>query len=290
MAETAPRMPLSQDEAAALGLAVLAHVGLVAALVYLKPADVPPPLPERMEVTISEETGLVSTSPDSQADPAADSGPVVGDMVPPPVPEPVEVAKADVRPRPPVAPPRPAPVPVARAQVQPKVQPPVRTVQPQAKPVQRSQTQPRGQTQPRPGTRPGNSRFADAFGDGIPGGNPASKSKNPPAQATGQQKSSWSSQIGSRITLYWEACPVSGLEVEKLYANVHFTLAIDGSIAAIDDFEVLGQTPANRAQAAPFKACVYKAIRRAAPFKGLPTEFYNDWKPRNQRFSKRNRS
>ena len=158
MAETAPRMPLSQDEAAALGLAVLAHVGLVAALVYLKPADVPPPPPERMEVTISDETGLISTSPDPQADPAADSGPVVGDMIPPPVPEPVEVAKAEVRPV--VAPPRP--VPVLRPLVQPKPQ-----TTPAQQQVKQSQTNP---TPPRPGTRPGNSRFDNAFGDGIPRG------------------------------------------------------------------------------------------------------------------------
>ena len=271
MAETAPRMPLSQEEAAALGVAVLAHVGLIAALVYLKPADVPPPPPERMAVTISDDSALVSTSPDPQADPAADSGPVMGDMVPPPMPEPVEVAKAE--------PPRPAPVP--RPLVQPKVQPQARTGQPQAKPVQR------GQTQPRPGTRPGNSRFADAFGDGIPGGNPASKGKNPPAQATGQLRSSWSSLIGSKVKAPWDSCKVTGLDIEMLYVDISFTLATDGSIQAIADPVVGGVCPANRSQVAPFKACAGRAIKLAAPFRGLPPEYYDDWKSRKLRLRKR---
>ena len=262
-------MPLSQDEAAALSVAVLAHVGLVAALIYLKPADVPPPPPERMEVTISDETGPVSTSPDPQADPAADRGPVVGDMIPPPLPEPVEIAKAEVRPT--VAPPRPVPVP--RAVVQPK---------PQTKPAQQTKQPQRGPTPPRPGTRPGNSRFDNAFGDGIPGGNPAGKGKNPPAQATGQQKASWTSSIYGKVLRPWNACPISGLDAEKLRVKVRFNLAIDGSIETIDDVTVLPETitPANRAQVVPFKACAVRAIKLAAPFLGLPREFYSDWKLR----------
>ena len=275
MAETAPRMPLSQDEVAALGVAVLAHVGLVAALVYLKPADVPPPPAERMEVTISDDSALVSTSPYPQADPASDSGPVVGDMGPPPMPEPIEVAKAELQPRPAVAPPRPAPVP------RPLVQPQARMVQPQAKPVQR------GQTQPRPGTNPGNSRFADAFGDGIPGGNPAGKGKNPPAQATGQLRSSWSSLIGSKVKAPWDSCKVTGLDIEMLYVDISFTLATDGSIQAIADPVVGGVSPANRSQVAPFKACAVRAIKLAAPFRGLPPEYYDDWKSRKLRLRKR---
>ena len=275
MAETAPRMPLSQDEAAALGLAVLAHVGLVAALVYLKPADLPPPPPERMEVTISDETGPVSTSPDPQADPAADRGPVVGDMIPPPLPEPVEIAKAEVRPT--VAPPRPVPVP--RAVVQPKPQ-----TKPAPQQVKQPQTNP---APPRPGTRPGNSRFDNAFGGGIPGGNPAGKGKNPPAQATGQQRSSWSSLIGSRVKAPWDSCKVTGLDIEMLYVDVSFTLATDGSIQSFGDPVVGGVNPANRSQVAPFKACAIRAIKLAAPFRGLPPEFYDDWKSRKLRLRKK---
>jgi periplasmic protein TonB len=195
---------------------------------------------------------------------------VVGDMAPPPVPEPVEVAKADLRPV--IMPPRPDPAP--RALVQPKQQ---------VKPAQQQVKQPqRNLTSPRPGTRPGSSRFDNAFGEGIPGGNPAGKGKSPPAQATGQQKSSWTSSINGKVLRPWNACPVSGLDAEKLRVKVRFNLAIDGSIETIDDVTVLPETitPANRAQVAPFKACAIRAIKLAAPFLGLPREFYNDWKLR----------
>ena len=268
-------MPLSQDEAAALGLAVLAHVGLVAALVYLKPADVPPPPPERMAVTISDETGLISTSPDPQADPAADRGPVVGDMIPPPLPEPVEIAKAEVRPT--VAPPRPVPVP--RPLVQPK---------PQTKPAQQEVKQPqRNPTPPRPGTRPGNSRFDNAFGEGIPGGSLAGKGKIPPAQATGQQKERWKSSVMDRVLPRFGACVVSGLDVDKLYADIVFTLSIDGKVQSIDQVSVGGITASNRAQAEPMKACARKAALQGAPYSGLPPEYYSDWKTRRMRLKVR---
>ena len=279
MAETAPRMPLSQDEAAALGLAVLAHVGLVAALVWLKPADAPPPPPERMEVTISDEAALVSTSPDPQAVPAPDSGPVVGDMVPSPVSEPVEVAKAEVQPRPAIVPPRLAPAPVPRQLVQPKPKP-----QAQAKPAQQQVKQAqRNPASPRVGTRPGNSRFDNAFGAGILGGNPAGTGKSLPAQATGQQKAKWTSSIMDRVLPRFGACVVSGLDVDKLYADIVFTLSIDGKIQSIDQVSVGGTTPSNRAQAEPMKACARKAALQGAPFLGLPPEYYDDWKMRRMR-------
>ena len=78
---------------------------------------------------------------------------------------------------------------------------------------------------------------------------------------------------------------MTGLEIEKLYMLVHFTLAPDGSIQSITDSPVQGITAANQAQAKPFKACVVRAITLAAPFTGLPPEYYDVWKPRNMRLS-----
>lgn len=263
MAETAPRMPLSQDEAVALGVAVLAHVGLVAALVYLKPADIPPPPPERMSVTISDETGLVSTSPDPQADPAPDSGPVVGDMVPPPVPQPVEAAKAELRPV--VAPPRPVPlVPPKPAQQQ----------------VRQPQTNP---TPPRPGTRPGNSRFDSAFGDGIPGGNPAGKGKGAPAQiegatVTGDVRSALAASITRQLRPKWRGRAPQGLDADKLVTYLTWDLNADGTLAGTPRVvRQEGITPANRAQAARHAEEAIKAVRLVGRF-DLPPQYYSAWK------------
>lgn len=259
MAETAPRLPLSQTEAAALGLAALGHVALVAALVWLKSADPPPPPPSRMAVSLTSETGLVSTAPDPQLDAARDAGPVVGDMALPPEPAPIPLAKAELL---------RSPAPALRPQVRPL------TSQPATRP-------------PRPVTSPGNASFENAFRDGIPGGNNKAPGKNPPAEATGALRNSWTSLIGSKVRGPWNACKVTGLDIEQLYVDISFVLAADGTIQSIAEPVVGGVTPANRTQVAPFKACAVRAIKLAAPFADLPPQFHNDWKSRKLRLKKR---
>ena len=286
MAETAPRMPLSQDEAAALGLAVLAHVGLVAALVYLKPADVPPPPPERMEVTISDETGLVSTSPDPQADPAADSGPIVGDMVPPPVPEPVEVAKAEVQPRPAIVPPRPAPAPAPRQLVQPKPQPQVKPAQPQAKSAQPQVKQVvRNPAPPRPGTRPGNSRFDNAFGDGVPLGNPGANNQITSAATFGPSElADLQAAIRRQIKPHWVA--PQGLDAEKLVTKVRFNLDRNGRLVGEPVMVSQETRPSNLPQAKRHFEQAVRAIKLVRQFQ-LPVEFYSKWQTLTVVFDRR---
>ena len=80
---------LSREESLGLAVAVLGHGALVAWLLLQRPAVTLPPPPERMAVTISDEAGPVSTSPEPQAAPAPDKGPVLGEAPPPPVPEPL---------------------------------------------------------------------------------------------------------------------------------------------------------------------------------------------------------
>lgn len=297
MAATAPRLPLRPDEAAALAVAALAHIGLVLALIYLKPAAALPP-PERMRVTISDDAALVATAPDPQADPAADRGPVAGDAPPPPAPPAPPVverpAASAAEPRRPIAAaPRPAPAPAPRSLVQPRPDPRISPVAPQPKPAAprtsapQIKPPPHSPAPPRPGTRPGNSRFDAAFGSGIPGGKAAGKGSSPPAQATGPQRASWSSLIGSKVKVPWDQCKVTGLDIEQLYVDISFTLARDGSIQAIAEPVVGGVSPANRNQVAPFKACAVRAIKLAAPFRGLPPEFHDDWMSRKLRLRKK---
>lgn len=267
MAETAPRLPLSQTEAAALGLAALGHVALVAALVWLKPADPPPPPPSRMAVSLTSETGLISTATDPQPDAALDAGPVVGDMDPLPEPEPISLARAQALPN-----------PALRSQTKP--------LTPQAKPATRPPVRPPSNTgPPRPGTNPGSSSFDNAFRDGIPDGGKG-KDKSPPAQATGQQKSAWQNSVKARIQGPWQRCPISGLDLESLRMVVPFTLDRQGNVLSIGEPRISGQSPANRSQIAPFRACAEKAIRLGAPYTSLPPEYYEQWKPREIIFSK----
>ena len=249
---------LRREESLGLALALLGHVAVIAWLVWQR-APAPIVVPERMTVTISEDTGPVSTAPLVQPEEAApDKGPMLGEAPPPPAPlarpEPLQ---PQPQPKSPIAQP---PKPVTKT-------PPAQPARPPAKPA----------------TKGGASAFDNAFAHGVPGA-ANGKAKTPPAaQASAQQRSSWSSLIGGRVASRLQGCGVTGLDIEKLYINVRFTLATDGSIQSIDDAPVQGTTPANQAQVKPFKACAMKAIKLAAPFAGLPPEFYDVWKVRNLR-------
>ena len=243
---------LRRDESLGLALALVGHAALLGWLVWQR-APVPLPPPDRMMVTISDDFAPVSTSPDPSADPALDAGPVVGEAA------------------------RPAPEQIAR---------PDPATQPRAAQVPPAPTPPALKT-PKPAARNGASSFDQAFSSGIAGGNPAGKAKTPPAaQVSAQQRSSWSSLIGGRVRGPWNGCAVKGLEVEQLRASVRFMLASDGSVLSIDEPQMTGTTPANQAQVRPFRDCAVRAIKLAAPFAGLPPEFYDDWKSRKLTFKK----
>ena len=242
-----------RDESLGLALALLGHAALLGWLVWQRaPAPLPPS--DRMTVTISDEVAPVSTSPDPGADPALDAGPVVGEAAPL-VPE--QMA-------------RPAPAP-----------------QPRAAQVPTAPAQPARKAPPKAPARAGATSFDNAFSSGIAGGNLAGKAKTASAaQVSAQQRSSWSSLIGNRVRGPWNGCAVKGLEVEQLRATVRFLLASDGSVLSIDEPQMTGTTPANQAQVRPFRDCAVRAIKLAAPFAGLPPEFYDDWKSRKLTFKK----
>ena len=252
---------LRREESLGLALALVGHVAVIAWLVWPR-ASAPIVVPERMTVTISEDTGPVSTAPLVQPEEAApDKGPVIGEAPPPPAP----LARPEPQPQPqqksPVAQP---PKPVTKAPAAPAARPP-------AKPV----------------TKGGASAFDNAFANGVSGATNG-KAKTPPASvASAQQVSAWSSLIGSRVRGPWNSCPVSGLDVQNLRAVVRFTLNRDGTVLSISDPEISGVTASNQPQVRPFRDCAVRAIKLAAPFPGLPVEFYDSWKLRRLTFSKR---
>ncbi len=265
---------LNREEGLGLALAALGHAALVWVLVTAKPPEALPPV-ERVSVTLSEEVGAVSTSPKPQSDPLADKGPELGE--PAPEPEPIVAVQPEPAPQPKtaaVSPPRPAPA----AKTPPKPQ------QQAQKPPSKWPFAPPSKTPP---AKPGASSFDKAFGPGVPGGNPKGKDKTPPAAvASAQQVASWTSLIGSKVRSPWNSCPVSGLDVGKLKAVVRFTLDQSGRILAIEEPVITGMTDSNRAQVRPFRDCAVRAIKLAAPFSGLPPEFYDSWKQRKLNFTK----
>lgn len=262
---------LTREETVGLALAALGHVALVWVLVTARP-PAPLPPPERVSVTLSDEMGAVSTSPNPQSDPMADKGPDLGE--PAPLPEPV-------------AEPEPAPQPRASA-VPPPRPSPAAPQKPAPKPAPAKAAPPKAVTaKVNPPAKAGASSFDQIFAKGIPGGSTKGKDQTSAAsQASAQQVASWSSSINARVRGPWSSCPVSGLDVGKLRASVRFTLDRSGRVAGIEDFAVTGVTDANQPQVKPFKDCAIRAIRLAAPFTGLPPEFYDQWKNRRLNFRK----
>ncbi len=250
---------LRREESLGLALALVGHVAMIAWLVWQR-APTPVVLPERMTVTISEDVGLTSTAPQVQLEESApDKGPVLGEAPPPPAP----LAKPEPIP----------PLPLTRSALPLPTKPAIKTPSAQAT---RQLT--------KPATKGGASSFDNVFANGVPRTAANGKATTPIAtQASAQQKSSWSSLIGGRVASRLNGCGVTGLDIEKLYIDVRFSLGADGSIQSIEDAPVQGTTPANQPQAKPFKACAMRAIKLAAPFAGLPPEFYDVWKVRNLR-------
>ena len=252
---------LTREESFGLALAALGHIALVWVLVTARPPEALPP-PERVSVTLSDETGAVSTSPKPQSDPVADKGPELGE--PAPVPEVV------VAPPPPPAPAPPQNTPPPKPPQQAKATPPKATP-----------------AKVNPPPKAGASILDSSYSKGLQGGSAKGKDQTPPAsQASAQQVSSWSSLIGSKVRGPWLGCPVNGLDANKLRATVRFTLDPSGRVVSIEPFDVTGITDANRPQAKPFKDCAIRAIKLAAPFTGLPPEFHDQWKARKLNFSK----
>jgi outer membrane biosynthesis protein TonB len=276
---------LVREERLGLVLAAAAHVALVAFLVWRplgKPVVLPP---ERMTVTIADEVGLTSTSPEPAARPVPDVAPTIGEpapsepeeLTPAPPPKPI-VRPAPAPPPPPrpvarPAPPRPVakPAPAPRP-AQPRVQPP--RPQSAARPAQaRSQPAPR-----RPTVRtPGGSRIGDDFLKGAPAAQANGQSRNPPAQAIGPAvRSSLAGAISRELKPRWAA--PQGADADRLVTVLSWSLNRDGSLAGAPTVvRQEGITDANRAQAQRHAEQAIRAVQLAAPF-DLPEEYYDAWK------------
>lgn len=301
---------LRSEERIGLAVAVVAHVALVALLLLPRAAPVVVSS-DRIEVTISDDVGLTSTSPEPQAEAAPDVAPELGEPAPPePAPPPpapkVEPAKPEPRPEPkPVAkpqvkpePPRPAPRPVASPHPVPKPEPrpaprpeprPVASPAPRpaaasAKPAARPSAAPA-----RPTTRPeGGSRIGSDFLKGVPGAQNPGVSRNPPAQAAGPQvQASLLGAISRAIRPHWQGKVPEGADSEKLVTVLRWSLNRDGSLAGRPEVvRQEGITDANRPQAGRHAEQAIRAVELSAPF-DLPDQYYDTWKRVTIRFDKR---
>lgn len=239
------------EERAGLVLA-LAMYGLGALLLTMIPTRPTVPPSGRIEVTFSEQTGLVSTAPvPSQQGQSVDN---VNDEVPVVRPDPPSQALASP-PTPRDKPRKPEPVRTERA---------VRSVP--EKPETRTDT------------RVGRDFLAGASGAG--GGLPAQR-------AGPQVQSSLLGAMARQLRPYWQGKVPEGPDAEKLVTILRYSLNRDGTLAGVPEIvRQEGITEANRPQARRHAEQAIRAVQLAAPF-DLPPEYHDIWKRVTIRFDKR---
>jgi outer membrane biosynthesis protein TonB len=283
---------LRSEERIGLAVAIVAHAALVAVLL-LKPHAAPVVIPpDRIEVTISDDVGLKSTSPEPQAEAAPDVAPEIGE---PPPPEPVTAPPAPRVEPPKPAPPKPVarpdpPKPVAKPTLRPNPPKPV------AKPAARSTPAPAARPNARPSqaaparstAQPGATRVGADFLKGVPGARASGAARNPPAQVAGPQvQASLLGAISRAVRPHWQGKVPEGADSEKLITILRWNLNRDGSLAGRPEVvRQEGITDANRPQAARHAEQAIRAVQLAAPF-DLPDQYYDTWKRVTIRFDKR---
>ena len=244
---------LRRKEKLGLGIAVAAHIALVAALVIEARREVPAiPPAERMTVSLADDVSLESTAPNPSQEAQAAIAPVLA----------------------PESEPLPAPVttPVPR---QPDTPPP----------RQASKAQPKPAPPPKPNRKSGGgSRIGDDFLKGLSSGDRAATG-TPAATFGAAEAASLRQAIARQIKPHWSA--PEGVDIEKLVTVVRFRLDKDGDL--LGNPVVVSQsgvTPSNEAQKGRHAEQAIRAIRLAAPFE-LPAQFYDQWKVVNSQFDRR---
>ncbi len=266
-------MTLDRADRTGLGVAVIGHILLFGALSlsFLNP---PRPLPSMNAPIDVELVGPEQVAPDpvpSAAEAAAASA--APEPVPaPPIPEPI------------VPPPLEMPKPKAEAvkpRPAPKASPPKAVTKPP-----KQETQRRGTGIAGLGTSLAEGARTEGRGQSRALGTEKGDKGTQAAKSGVEIRRTISVSINAEVRGPWNACRVSGVDIDQLQTSVQFRLDQDGSLAGITNVKTSGVNDSNRFQQARFEECAKNAIARAAPF-ALPREDYAYWKSYTLDFSKR---
>ncbi|WP_340588912.1 energy transducer TonB [Erythrobacter alti] len=251
---------LSPEERVGIGVAVVAHIALAAALAWHATREPAPFTPvERIDVSLATEVSLESTAPDPSAEPAASFAPVITEV---PVP-PEELVTA-----PPVEP-RPAP-----------------TTRPTAAPTPQPTTRATSRPTPTPTStqRAGGSRLGENF---LEGNSASDGNSGSPAATFGRtEQAALSSAITRELRPHWSA--PSGVDVDQLVSVVSWSLNRDGTLRGQPRcVSQRGINDSNRPQAQLHCERAIRAVTLAAPFTTLPDQFYSRWDDLEWEFDRR---
>lgn len=243
---------LSSEERVGIGVAVVAHVALAAALAWHATREAPPIAPaERINVSLASEVSLESTAPDPSDDPAASMAPIVTDD--PQMPEELVTA-------PPIEP-KPAPTTTPRTA-------------PTTRPTTRATTRPTPAPTP---TRRAEGNLESEFAEFGRSDNRDGDAGSPAANFGPAERAALSSAITRQLRGAWRGTAPSGVDAELLVSVVSWRLNRDGTVRGTPQcVSQRGITASNRPQAALHCERAIRAVRTAAPF-NLPEQFYSHW-------------
>ncbi|MED5545040.1 TonB C-terminal domain-containing protein [Novosphingobium decolorationis] len=300
-------LALRKDEGVGLVVAVVLHAGLLGVLLLRPAPEEIVPRPERIEVSISDEVGMTSTSPDPFSQAAPDMAPTLGEPAPEALPEPETPAEPAPAPQPeeprptPPAPepkPKPAPKPAPKAKPKPKPEPAKAEPKPKAAPSRKSSAIDDIVSKPsaKPSTassskatsepkKAGGSRVSSNFLDGVSGGTSESGSGAPAAAIGPKQVSALGAAIRRQLKPHWQA--PQGADAELLVTKVRFRLKPDGTLDGEPQIvSTSGKTASNAAQVSRHQEQAIRAVKLAAPF-NLPDDLYEGWKVVTTNFDRR---
>ncbi|SLK05824.1 hypothetical protein [Novosphingobium mathurense] len=276
---------LRRDEKYGLALAIALHAAVLGAMFLDPHTDQVVRPPERIEVNISDDYGLTSTSPDPNSQAAADVAPTIGEAAPAPAPAPVPEIQPSPSPLPPE--PKARPVETKKAPEKKKTEtksPPSRKSSAIDKIVSSPSSSP-SKASATTTKKTGGSRVGADFLSGVSGAT-ATEGKGAPAATIGpKQVSALNAAISRQLKPYWSA--PQGADAELLVTRVRFRLNRDGSLAG--EPQVLGtsgKTATNATQVDRHQEQAVRAVKLAAPF-NLPEDLYDGWKVIDTQFDRR---
>lgn len=265
MGETAT---LRSEDRTGLLAAVGLHLLLVAVLA-LQWSMSPPPVTQRMTVSLASEVGLEATAPDPVPESRAAIAPTLAESSAPEA----EPAPAETRAATP-PPPRPTTRQAARE--------PAPSREPSRPDRQPTREPPRQPARDEPA---GGSRIGEKFLEGSGSSTTTDETRIPASRIGASAKASIIQAIVRQIRPHWTA--PSGADAELLVTELAFDLNEDGSLKGRPRvLRQSGVTDTNRAQQALHAERAIRAVQLAAPF-DLPDEYYEAWKSiRGARFDR----
>jgi outer membrane biosynthesis protein TonB len=263
---------MNRAEGAGLGVALVGHAALLAALSLglLNTVRPKPPVRETMDVMLVDKFALQSAMPKPAAEaPQAAQAPEIGlvkDAAPEPTPQPAPVPpKAASAP-----PPKPAPAP---AKPTPPTPAPAKPTPAKPAPAKAAEKTPPATPKPDKGKAKALALGSD-FLKGIPAEKSPGKGATPRAATVdAQAMAGLVALIASKVKPCYTV-PAGGSDTQSIVSRVHLRLKRDGSIAAPP--EVVGNagvTPVNQPYVRQMNEAAVRAIQRCAAY-DLPAELY----------------